>query len=77
MIFGFVSKKKYDELKEKYDSEYYKAEAALDQRGEDIFQRYVKTEEELIILRAKYSEEVCKNFELSEKLKLIEAKKDD
>lgn len=71
-MFGFVSKKKYDDLKEKYDFEYYKAEATVRNHNGELFKRFVDTKSKLIELEAKYTEEVRKNFELAERLKSLE-----
>ena len=71
MIFGFVSKKKYDDLKEKYDMEYYKAEATVEHFNSELLNCYRKKEKELIEYQAKYTEEVRKNIVLTEKLRLL------
>ena len=71
MIFGFVSKKKYDDLKEKYDMEYYKAEATAEHFNSELLNLYHKKEKELIEYQAKYTEEVRKNIVLTEKLRLL------
>jgi hypothetical protein len=71
MIFGFVSKKKYDDLKEKYDTEYYNAKATVEHFNLEVLNLYYGKEKELIECQAKYTEEVRKNIVLTEKLSLL------
>lgn len=76
-MFGLVSKKKYDDLKEKYDSEYYKVEAIVRNHDDKLFKRFVDTKSKLIELEAKHTEEVRKNFEFAERLKSLSKPMDE
>lgn len=69
--------KKYDDLKEKYDSEYYKAEAIVRNYDDELLKRFVDTKSKLIELEAKHTEEVRKNLEFAERLKSLSKPMDE
>lgn len=69
-MFGLVSKKKYDELQQKYDSEYYKERARIFDFSKRVEAEYetiiAEKDKEIAKWREKYADELQKRLELAE-----------